>query len=69
MHLYKIRIKNNIPADAGYFLRTEIDPIHFKNKNLTAKIRRYMAEKNIFFFKENIPKDLETDETIRQNKK
>ena len=34
------RIKNNISADTGYFLRTEIDSRDFKNENLTTKIRR-----------------------------
>ena len=34
------RKKNNIPADAGHFLRTEIDSRDFKNENLTTKIRR-----------------------------
>ena len=40
--------KNNIPADAGHFLRTEIDSIDFKNENLTTKIRRNKAEKPYF---------------------
>ena len=51
--------KNNVPADAGHFLRTEIDSIDFKNENLTTKIKTNKAEKP-YFFKENIPKDLET---------
>ena len=34
------RKKNNIPADTGHFLRTEIDSRDFKNKNLITKIRR-----------------------------
>ena len=46
-----MRQKNNILADDGHFLRTEIDSIDFKNENLTAKTRRYMAEKTILFFK------------------
>ena len=58
--------KNNIPADAGHFLRTEIDSIDFKNENLTTKIRRNKAEKP-HLKKKNIPKDLEKDETIKQN--
>ena len=33
----KNEAKNNIPADAGYFLRTEIDSTDFKNENLTKK--------------------------------
>ena len=43
--------KNNIPADAGHFLRTEIDSIDFKNENLTTKIRRNKAEKPHLFKK------------------
>ena len=38
------RKKSNIPADAGYFLRTEIEGTDFKNENLTAKIRRNKEE-------------------------
>ena len=59
-----MRQKNNIPADAGHFLRTEIDSIDFKNENLTTKIRRNKAEKP-HLFKKNIAKDLEKDETIK----
>ena len=55
---------NNIPADAAHFLRTEIDSTDFKNENLTTKIRRNKATKP-YFFKKNIPKDLETDETLQ----
>ena len=54
-----MRQRNNIPADAGHFLRTEIDSVDFKNENLTTKIRRNKAEKQ-YFFKKYIPKDLET---------
>ena len=60
-----MREKNNNPADAGYFLRTEIDSTDFKNENSTTKIR----QKNLIFKKKKIPKDLETDETIEENKK
>ena len=41
----KSKKKNNIPSDAGHFLRTEIDSRDFKNENLTAKIRRNKARK------------------------
>ena len=34
-----MRQKNNIPADAGHFLRTEIDSTDFENENLTTKAR------------------------------
>ena len=33
----KNETKNNIPADAGYFLRTEIDSTDFKTENSTTK--------------------------------
>ena len=41
---------NNIPADAGHFLRTEIDSIDFKIENLTTKAR----QKKPYFFKKNL---------------
>ena len=40
--------KNNIPADAGHFLRTEID---FQNEKLPTKLRRNKARKPYFFKK------------------
>ena len=40
--------ENNIPADAGHFLRTEIDSTDFKNENLRTKIRGNKAEKPFF---------------------
>ena len=46
-----MRQRNNIPAEAGHFLRTEIDSIDFKNENLTTKIRRNKAEKPHLFKK------------------
>ena len=46
-----MRQKSNIPADAGHFLRTEIDSIDFKNENLTTKIRKKQEEKPYFFKK------------------
>ena len=53
-----MRQRNNIPEDAGHFLRLEIDSVDFKNENLTTKIRRNKAEKP-YFLKKDIPKDLE----------
>ena len=38
------RKKSNIPADAGHFLRNEIEWTDFKNEILTAKIRRNKEE-------------------------
>ena len=46
-----MRQKNNIPADAGLFLRTEIESTDFKNENLTTKIKRNKAEKPYLFKK------------------
>ena len=62
-----MRQKNNIPADAGNFLAKKIDSTDFKNEKLTSKIRGNKVEKP-YFFKKQIPKDLETDETIKQKK-
>ena len=45
-----MRKKSNIPADAGHFLRTEIDSTDFKNENLTTKVRRNKVEK-LYFLK------------------
>ena len=63
-----MRQKNNIPSDVAQFLRTQIDSTDLENEILTTKIWRNKAEKTIFFKKKNISKDLETDETIKQNK-
>ena len=38
------RKKSNIPADAGHFLRNEIEWTDIKNEILTAKIRRNKEE-------------------------
>ena len=46
-----MRKKKDIPADAGYFVRTEIDSTDFKNENLISKRRRNEAEKQYFFQK------------------
>ena len=51
MYLQKTRQKNNIPANAGRFLRKEIDSTDFKNENLTTKIRKKQEEKPYFFKK------------------
>ena len=68
LYLLKIRQKNNILADAGHFLRTDNHSKDIKKENLTTKIRRNNGEKQCFVKKKN-PKDPETDETIKQNKK
>ena len=47
----KNETKNNNPADAVHFLRTEIDSTNFKNENLNTKIRRNRAAKRCFFKK------------------
>ena len=45
MYVKKTRKKNNIPADAGDFPRTQIDSTDFENEKLTTKIRRNKGEK------------------------
>ena len=62
-----MRQKNNIPADAGNFLRKKIDSTDLKNEKLTSEIRGNKVEKP-YFFKKNITKDLEKDESIKQKK-
>ena len=39
---------NNIPPDAGHFLRTEIDSTDFKKENLASKARKEKIKKAIF---------------------
>ena len=51
MCLLKMRQKNNIAADTGHFLRTEIDSTDFKNENLLTNIKRNKAEKPYFLKK------------------
>ena len=46
-----MRQKNNIAADTGHFLRTEIDSTDFKNENLLTNIKRNKAEKPYFLKK------------------
>ena len=46
-----MRQKYNFPADAGHFLRTEINSTDLKNENLTTKIRRNQKEKPYFLKK------------------
>ena len=62
-----MRQKNNIPADAGPVLRTEIDWKDFKNVNLITKIRRNKAVKSCFFKKtfQNILKQTKPSNKIR----
>ena len=65
MYLLKIRQKSNIPANAGHILRPEIDSTDFKNEHSTTNT----TYKNHIFLEKNIAKDIETDKTIKQNKK
>ena len=51
---------NNIPLDAGHFLRNEIDSTDFKKENLITK-----STKIDFYKKKNMHKKPESDETIR----
>ena len=71
MYLQKIRQKgNNTPADAGHFLRTEIDSATFKNEHLTTKIRRSKVEK-LYFLKnifQNILKQTKPSNKVSRSK-
>ena len=60
-----MRKKNNIPAEDGHFLITEIHSRDFENENLTTKIRRKKAEK-IYLLKKIFQKILK--QTIPSNK-
>ena len=51
---------NNIPLDAGHFLRNEIDSTDFKKENLITK-----STKIDFYKKKNMHKKPESDKTIR----
>ena len=69
--------KNNIPPDAGHFLRIQHDSTHFKKENLNAKIRRNKAEKSYFLknifekiLKQTKPSNkISTSKTIQQRNK
>ena len=63
-NIKKKKKKNNIPANAGQFLITEIHSTDFKNKKLTTNTTRNKAGKQCFS-KKIFPKDLDTDETIK----
>ena len=58
---------NKIPADAGHFIRTEIDLTDFKKENLASKVRKSETRKPYVSIKktQDVPKDSETTETIR----
>ena len=43
---------NNIPPDAGHFLRTEIDSTDFKKENLASKARKEKIKKPYLNIKE-----------------
>ena len=66
-----MRKKKDIPADAGYFLRTEIDSSNVKNENLTAKRGRNKAEKQYLLKKifEKILKQRKPSNKISTSKK
>ena len=42
---------NSIPADAGHFIRSEIDSTDFKKENLASKKRKEKIKKTIYKFK------------------
>ena len=55
--------KNNIPGDAGHFVRTEIDSTDFKKENLASKTRKSKKTKN--WYKPTDKKDLlKTDDDL-----
>ena len=60
----KKETRNNIPSDAGHFLRTEIDLTDFKKENLAFKSRKKKSGKRDFYKTETVKKP-EADETIR----
>ena len=62
-----MRQKNDIPADAGHFLRIEIDSIDFKKWKFSYRNKKKAGRKAIFFLK-NISKDIQIEKTIRPNK-
>ena len=66
-----MRKKKDTPADAGYFVRTEIDLKDFKNENLTAKRRRNETQEQYFFKKisEKILKQRKPSHKISTSKK
>ena len=69
--------QDNIPADAGHFLRTETHSTDFKNENLTIKIRTNKAQKPHFLrkrfqkiFKQTKPSNkIRTSKNIREKNK
>ena len=59
---------NEIPDDAGYFIRIEIESTDFKKENLESKIRKNKTRKPYISrtkTTEDMPKDAETVETIK----
>ena len=63
----KNETKKYLPADPGHVLSTEIDSADFENENLLQKQEETRQENHIFC-KKNLPLDLETDATIKQDK-
>ena len=69
--------QDNIPADAGHFLRTETHSTDFKNENLTIKTRTNKAQKPHFLrkrlqkiFKQTKPSNkIRTSKNIREKNK
>ena len=43
--------KDNIPADAGHFLRTKIDSTDFRKENVALKIAEKRRKHRVFFKK------------------
>ena len=64
LSLQKKEDKNNIPGDAGHFVRTEIDSTDFKKENLTSKVRRNKTKKRNMDLKLEPEVEDKTAETI-----
>ena len=56
--------KNKIPANVGIFQAQKLIQQTLKMKTSPEKIKKKQGRETMFFLK-NIPKDLETDETIK----
>ena len=56
----KKKTENKIPADAGHFIRTEIENTDFKNENLVTKKTRNKKDRTLYSNKNN-----DTSETLK----
>ena len=66
--MFRLRKETNeIPGDAGHFIRTEIDSTDFKKENLASKVRKNKTRKPYISKEktEDMLKDSKTTETIK----